>query len=91
MDMEAEMAKNVEKTKKKYEKLGIDPNTMQNVAKQRTSNINSKSNNSKENMASKVNAANNKKNVERKKNVKYKEGSIAAYANMLSRDDNNNK
>ena len=42
-------------------------------------------------MASKVNAANNKKNVERKKNVKYKEGSIAAYANMLSRDDNNNK
>lgn len=91
MDMEAEMAKNVEKTKKKYEKLGIDPNTMQNVAKQRTSNINSKSNNSKGNMASKVNAANNKKNVERKKNVKYKEGSIAAYANMLSRDDNNNK
>lgn len=91
MDMEAEMAKNVEKTKKKYEKLGIDPNTMQNVAKQRTSNINSKSNNSKGNMASKVNAANNKKNVERKKNTKYKEGSIAAYANMLSRDDNNDK
>lgn len=91
MDMEAEMAKNVEKTKKKYEKLGIDSNTMQNVAKQRTSNINSKSNNSKGNMASKVNAANNKKNVERKKNTKYKEGSIAAYANMLSRDDNNDK
>lgn len=88
MDMEAEMAKNVEKNNKKLEKLGIDPNTMKDIASQRTSNINvNKNSNGK--MADKVNAANSKNSVnyKRKNNGKYKEGSIAAYANMLSNDD----
>ena len=88
MDMEAEMAKNVEKNNKKLEKLGIDPNTMKDIASQRTSNINvNKNSNGK--MADKVNAANSKNsfNYKRKNNGKYKEGSIAAYANMLSNDD----
>ena len=88
MDMEAEMAKNVEKNNKKLEKLGIDPNTMKDIASQRTSNINvNKNSNGK--MADKVNAANSKNSVnyKRKNNGKYKEGSIAAYANMLANDD----
>ena len=88
MDMEAEMAKNVEKNNKKLEKLGIDPNTMKDIASQRTSNINVNKN-SIGGMADKVNAANSKNSVnyKRKNNGKYKEGSIAAYANMLSNDD----
>lgn len=88
MDMEAEMAKNVEKNNKKLEKLGIDPNTMKDIASQRTSNINVNKN-SNGGMADKVNAANSKNSVnyKRKNNGKYKEGSIAAYANMLSNDD----
>ena len=41
IDMDAEMAKNAEKNKKRMEKMGIDPNsTMQDIAKQRTSSIN---------------------------------------------------
>lgn len=92
VDMEAEMAKNMEKSKKKFEKLGIDPNTMKSVANQRTSNINVNKN-SNSGMASKVNAANSKNSVnyKSKNNGKYKEGSIAAYANMLSKDDYDNK
>ena len=88
MDMEAEMAKNVEKNNKKLEKLGIDPNTMKEVANKRTSNINV-NRNSNGTMADKVNAANSKNSVnyKRKNGGKYKEGSIAAYANMLSNDD----
>lgn len=88
MDMEAEMAKNVEKNNKKLEKLGIDPNTMKDIASQRTSNINVNKN-SNGGMADKVNTANSKNSVnyKRKNNGKYKEGSIAAYANMLSNDD----
>ena len=88
MDMEAEMAKNVEKNNKKLEKLGIDPNTMKDIASQRTSNINVNKN-SNGGMADKVNAANSKNSVnyKRKNNGKYKEGSIAAYANMLANDD----
>lgn len=88
LDMEAEMAKNVEKNNKKLEKLGIDPNTMKEVANKRTSNINV-NRNSNGTMADKVNAANSKNSVnyKRKNGGKYKEGSIAAYANMLSNDD----
>lgn len=88
MDMESEMAKNVEKNNKKLEKLGIDPNTMKEVANKRTSNINV-NRNSNGTMADKVNAANSKNSVnyKRKNGGKYKEGSIAAYANMLSNDD----
>lgn len=93
MDMEAELAKNIEKNKKKFEKLGVDPNTMQAAARQRTSNIDINKSNSESSMSSKVNAANSKNsiNYKSKNNGNYKEGSIAAYANMLARNDNDDK
>lgn len=76
IDMDAEMAKNAEKNKKRMEKMGIDPNsTMQDIAKQRTSSIN--------------NTKTQKTNKNSGINKNYKKGSIAAYANMLARDDNN--
>ncbi len=92
MDMDAEMAKNVEKNKKRMEKMGIDPNTtMQDIAKQRTSSINNKTTQAQSsNKNSKINK--NAKTVSTKDspnnggNKNYKKGSIAAYANMLARD-----
>lgn len=93
IDMEEEIQKNVEKAKKRYEKLGMDPSTLEKAAKQRTSNINntantssaksSKRENSVNSIAKKTSTANTKKMA----NKKYKEGSIAAYANMLNRDE----
>lgn len=88
MDMDAEMAKNVEKTKKRYEKMGIDPNNaMQSIAKQRTSSINTNTNKDKMKNAKNVSKINYKSGG----NKKYKEGSIAAYANMMARSDPDSK
>ncbi len=85
LDMEEEIQKNVEKAKKRYEKMGIDPSTLENVAKQRTSNIQKVEKKS----TGVSNAAKKKPQSSMKKsgNVKYKEGSIAAYANILNRED----
>lgn len=94
LDMDDLIAKNVEKAKKRYEKLGIDPNTaFSDVSKQRTSNIN-KSNNTKTNTttSARKKVKGNKRSLADKDfkrpepNKKYKEGSIASYANMLGRD-----
>lgn len=98
MDMDAEVAKNVEKSKKRYEKLGVDPNTaMKDIAQKRTSSIQSKATNGEE----KKNDSSISKNVNSVKlsknsyktggNKKYKEGSIAAYANMMARDNAGDK
>ena len=92
IDMDAEMAKNVEKNKKRMEKMGLDPNTtMQDIAKQRTSSINNKTTQAKSsNKNSGINK--NASTVSKKDspnnggNKNYKKGSIAAYANMLARD-----
>lgn len=100
MDIDEVMNKNIEKMKNRYEKLGIDPNmAMGNIAKQKTSNINRNSNvsnNTKKNSPANVTKSNanqqkNKKEpVKRNMNSKYKEGSIASYANMLNnRSDDN--
>ena len=93
-DMDAIIAKNTEKAKKKYERLGIDPNTaFSDVTKQRTSNINTTTKTTQQ--RKKVNRP--KKSLADKDykrpetNKKYKEGSIASYANMLARDNNDNK
>ncbi|HBA97700.1 MAG TPA: hypothetical protein DCZ23_06295 [Lachnospiraceae bacterium] len=98
MDMDAEVAKNIEKTKKRYEKLGVDPNTaMKDIAKKRTSSIqsgaaadgNKKDNNS---ISKNVNSVKLSKNSYRTGgNKKYKEGSIASYANMMARDNPGDK
>lgn len=97
LDMDDMIAKNVEKAKKRYEKMGLDPNTvLSDVSKKKTSNIDHSKKNTtvknKQTTAQKVNnraANNNYKSKAGNKN--YKEGSIAAYANMLSRDNNSGK
>lgn len=98
LDIDDMINKNVEKTKKKYEKLGLDPNqALSDVSKQRTSNINGKkggqtnTSTKKTNTRKKVNRSNKSLADQDFKvpqsNMKYKEGSIASYANMLARDD----
>ena len=82
IDINEEIAKNVEKVNKKYERMGIDPHNLQNVAKTRTSTIDA-ANSLKKNTSH----GNVKKDYKRNENTKYKKGSIAAYANMMSRDD----
>lgn len=99
MDIDEQMNKNMEKMKKRYEKLGIDSSmAMGDIAKQKTGNIN-KNNNSvskKTDSNVKTNAhPNKKKNKTAPVNInmdkKYKEGSIASYANMLNNRSSNNK
>lgn len=94
MNMDEEVAKNVEKVKKKYDKMGIDPDmAMGNIAKTRTSSIQTnKNNNLKEknsnSFSKNVNSVkNSKSNYKTGGNKKYKEGSIASYANMMARDN----
>ena len=92
LDMDAEMAKNVEKNKKRMEKMGIDPNTtMQDIAKQRTSSINkstqTQNNNNKSGINKNAKAVSKKESPNNGGNKNYKKGSIAAYANMLARDN----
>ena len=93
MDMNAEVEKNIEKTKKRYEKLGVDPNkAMQEIAKKRTSTITTDNKTAKNNISSNVNLVkNSKSNYKTGGNKKYKEGSIASYANMMARDSNDKK
>lgn len=92
IDMDDMIAKNVEKTKKRYEKMGLDPNTaFSDVSKQKTSNINTKTKNtnSSKNTTTSQKAKKNVAEVDYKRNTnkKYKQGSIAAYANMMARDN----
>lgn len=97
IDMDEEIKKNVEKAKKRYEKMGMDPSTLDRAAKQRTStidadkNISAKKANNKTGKGNSVNQIARKTStaeVKRKGNKKYKEGSVAAYANMLRREEN---
>lgn len=93
MDMDEEVRKNIEKTKKRYEKMGMDPNTaMQEIARKRTSTITTGSKSQKMDLSKNVNSVkNNKSNYTTGGNKKYKEGSIASYANMMARDSNDKK
>lgn len=102
LDIDEIMKKNTEKMKKRYEKMGIDPNTIVDISKQKTSNINKNTNKTtssgknvsanKNNVAKNANAGKNKKPapVNKNTNNKYKEGSIASYAHMLGRADEDN-
>lgn len=101
INMDDMIKENVEKAKKKYEKMGMDPSVLEKAAKTRTSNINIAAKNN--NAASQKSAASsdNKrkssisdkakksstKDIKKSANTNYKEGSIAAYANMLNRED----
>lgn len=84
------LAKNAEKARERMIKRGIDPDKVQNYAKTKTSTKSTRiqDHSHKKNTAN-VNKAVNKakkSDYKRPENSKYKEGSIAAYANMLNRD-----
>ncbi|MCM1235469.1 MAG: hypothetical protein NC489_35670, partial [Ruminococcus flavefaciens] len=85
------IAANIEKSKAKYERMGIDPNKVfSDVSKQKTSNIDVKKKNAnqpkKQTTSQKANKRAADVNYKGNTNKKYKEGSIAAYANMMARD-----
>lgn len=90
MDLDALVKKNqakmVAKEKKRVEKKGVSQNTMTNAAKINTRSIDSSQ--KKNTMASKTNVNTGSQNSANSGNKKYKEGSLAAKANMV-RDFNN--
>ena len=84
IDVDALIEKNIEKAKKRNEKLGIDPEALQKYAMQRTSNLGD--------AASRQNTTADKANINVNKNlstdtgsVDYKPGSIAHRAHLVSR------
>lgn len=86
IDMDEEMQKNMEKSRKRMEKMGINPNSkMQNLNNQKKKVIDSKKEEKSVN-AAQVTKNMKKSNYQRQNNTKYEKGSIAAYANMLNRD-----
>lgn len=81
--MAEEINKNVEKKKKRFEKMGIDPNaSVQDLKNQK--NVGKKQ--EKKTNVSEITKNVKKNDYKRTQNTKYKEGSIASYANMLNRD-----
>ena len=84
MDMNEEINKNVEKKKKRLEKMGIDPNaSVQDLKNQKTAGKKQE----KKTNVSEITKNVKKNDYKRPQNTKYKEGSIASYANMLNRDN----
>lgn len=93
VDMDEMIQQNLEKAKQKYEKLGMDASTLDKVAKSRTANIpavpakqNEKQPKKEKSISEIAGKASTKGSVKKTKG-KYKEGSIAAYANLLNHDD----
>jgi len=86
MDMNEEIKKNIEKSKKRFERMGIDPNaSIQDLKNQKKGAAENRKGERASISASEV-VKNVKKNeYKRATNTNYKEGSIAAYANLLSR------
>ena len=100
INMDDMIKENVEKAKKKYEKMGIDSSVLEKAAKTRTSNINTAAKNNAASQKSAASSDNKRKSsisdkakksstkdIKKSTNTNYKEGSIAAYANMLNRED----
>ncbi len=100
INMDDMIKENVEKAKKKYEKMGMDPSVLEKAAKTRTSNINTAAKNNTAPQKSAASSDNKRKSsisdkakksstkdIKKSTNTNYKEGSIAAYANMLNRED----
>ena len=91
MDMDALIQKNVEKRKKKLEKAGINPNTVNNYASMSTRNVNANKNTNNNTMSQEEKDAAVKKATEYYKN-NAKPGSIASKANMVKQyNEKNNK
>lgn len=100
INMDDMIKENVEKAKKKYEKMGMDSSVLEKAAKTRTSNINTAAKNNAASQKSAASSDNKRKSsisdkakksstkdIKKSANTNYKEGSIAAYANMLNRED----
>lgn len=100
VNMDDMIKENVEKAKKKYEKMGMDSSVLEKAAKTRTSNINTAAKNNAASQKSAASSDNKRKSsisdkakksstkdIKKSANTNYKEGSIAAYANMLNRED----
>lgn len=85
IDMEEEIKKNVEKSKKRFEKMGVNPD-LQDLKNQKKDSAGSKKAEKPGVNASEVVKNVKKSDYKRPANTNYKEGSIASYANMLSRD-----
>lgn len=85
-DMDEMIQKNVEKSKKRFEKMGVNPKIATQDLKNKPSVSEKKKDGKAVPNASQV-AKNKTKNTNysRPDNKKYKEGSIASYANMLNR------
>lgn len=77
IDVQDIINSNVEKLNKRKEKLGINPNTVTTQASTNTKNIKSK--------------ANINKNINNNASVKYKQGSMAAKANMVKEYNDKNR
>ncbi|MCL2050650.1 MAG: YidC/Oxa1 family membrane protein insertase [Lachnospiraceae bacterium] len=99
IDLDELIKKNVEKRKKKMEKLGIDPNKVNTYAalKTRTAGANANANaatiKSKANQQTSANLPQDKNDAEKAAptNNNYKPGSLAAKANMVKDFNNRNK
>lgn len=86
IDMDDMIQKNVDKSKKRFEKMGIDPKVASQDLKKKPSAMEKKKNEKATPNASQVTKNKTKNtNYSRPDNKKYKEGSIASYANMLNR------
>lgn len=84
--MEAILKKNQEKAARKKEKRGIDPNAkLEEIAKKRTSSIQDKANVNMKNVKS-IDKKESGKIEGQSASSTYKEGSIAGYAHMVSRN-----
>ena len=86
VDVNDLIAKNVEKSKKKKSKLGMDPNvSLEELAKKQTKSISQNAGNTKK-TSNYANMKTNNESSSNNINVSYKKGSIADYANLLNRD-----
>lgn len=86
VDVNDLIAKNVEKSKKKKSKLGMDPNvSLEELAKKQTKSISQNAGNTKK-TSNYANMKTNNGSSSNNSNVSYKKGSIADYANLLNRD-----
>lgn len=89
LDMDEEIKKNVEKSKKRFERMGVDPNkALQNYGKAKADSVPKKAKENKTGSVSNVTKkANRTSSYQNTGNSKYKEGSIASYANILKKEN----
>lgn len=86
VDVNELIAKNIEKAKKKKVKLGISPDaSLEELAKKQTKTISETTKESKTSNYANL-KTNNESSNNNKSNVSFKKGSIAANANLLTRD-----